>query len=254
VIVAEPKPGLPKIVQLRSNGRNQALLFREAVHTGSPNDIQPERYGTLNGIAIVQEQTFRLERNSQGESFTLSSVQASFAKFLCLRSIFQGVNVNPFPLSRYNLGGNWELRAANGDLFEDCTWNRDLIEKHAKQFEIAERGKVYQWTTVGDDQARLPVPASSFELFNGLAVRFPVLDSINNVRDAALLEQFHELEPAQTEFASRLARGNLAVGKKGKDRFLANPLLKLVLVDGSLGDVDFNLELHERSSQTILPL
>lgn len=128
MIVTKPKPGVPKSVQLRGHGGNQALLFREAVHTGSPNDIQTERCGTLSGIAIVQQQTFRLERTSQGESFTLSSAQANFAKFLCLRSTFQVVNANPFPLSRYNLADNWELSAANDDLFEDCTWNRDLIE------------------------------------------------------------------------------------------------------------------------------
>jgi hypothetical protein len=106
VIVAEPKPGFPKSIQLRSNRGNQALLLREAVHAGSPNDIQAEPYGTLDSVAIVQEQTFRLECKSQGESFTLSSVQASLAMFLRLRLIFQVVDMNPFPLCRYNVASN----------------------------------------------------------------------------------------------------------------------------------------------------
>ena len=165
------------------------------------------------------------------------------------------MNVNPPALlSRYNLASNRKLCTGDDDFFEYRAWNRDPVEKHAKEIEIAERGKVHEWTTVGDNQTGLPILASSFEFFNSLAVRFPILGGIDNVRDAAWLEQFHELEPAQTEFASRLARRNLAVCKEGEDRFLTHSFLEFVLADRAFSDVDFNFKLHRKPPQTILPL
>jgi hypothetical protein len=247
VIVSEPESSAAEIVEFRSDGSDQSLLFGKTIDAGCSNHIQATVAGNPNGIAIVHEQTFGPEVVGERKRFAFSRVESSRAKYIRLRSIFEFVNVNPTPSCRYNLAGNWKLCARYDDFFEHRTRNRDPIEKHAKDIEIAERGKVHEWTTVGDDQTELPSRASSFEFFNGLAVRFPILGGIDNVRDAAWLEQFHKLEPAQTEFASRLARRNLTICKEGEDRFLAHSFLQFVLVDGAFGDVDFDFKLHKKA-------
>jgi len=196
VIVPEPESSSAEIVEFRSDGSDQALLLGETIDAGCPNHIQAEVAGNPNSLAIVHEQTFRPEVAGERKRFTFSRVESSRMKYIRLRSIFQFAHVNPSPLSRYNLAGNWKLCTRDDDFFEHRTRNGNPIEKHAKDIEIAERGKVHEWTTVGDHQTKLPSRASSFEFFNGLAVRFPVLGGIDNVRYAAWLEQFHKLEPA----------------------------------------------------------
>src|SRR5580658_8222422 len=95
VIVAQPEPGLSKIVQLRSHSRNETLPLREAVHTRSPNDIQPQRCGTPNAVVIVQEQTFGGAFDGQCNGLALSAIQSCSPKLLRSGDISQVENVNP---------------------------------------------------------------------------------------------------------------------------------------------------------------
>jgi hypothetical protein len=153
MIVAEPEPHFPKIIQFWSNGRNQAPVLREAINAGSPNHIQAKVSRIPNGITIVQEQRVGSTFQGQGQSFALSSVQTALTKFLRLRRIVQTAYMNPSALSRSNLAGRRRLRAATYNLFEDAGWNCDLIKKYPKQFEVVECGKVYEWASVGDDHS-----------------------------------------------------------------------------------------------------
>lgn len=137
VIISEPESSAAEIVEFRADGSDQSLLFGETIDAGRPNHVQVEVAGNPNGIAIVHSQTFRPEVAGERERFAFSRVESSRAKYTRLRSLFQFVNVNPSPLSRYNLSGNWKLCARDDDFFEHGMRNRDPIEKHAKDIEIA---------------------------------------------------------------------------------------------------------------------
>src|ERR1019366_45423 len=123
-------------------------------------------------------------------------------------------------------------------------WGMTILPQRSRSnFKIAERGQIHERTGVGDDQG-LPDLASSFEFSDGLGVRFPVFRSVDDVGDAALLQQVHERKPLQTEFLGGLAGGDLAISEQRQDGFLAQVFLELDLVGGVGGDVDFDLQLH----------
>jgi hypothetical protein len=95
----------------------------------------------------------------------------------------------------------------------------DLAKKAAQQLKIAERGQVDERTAVGDDQG-LPDHAPSFELIDGRSVRRPILRGVDDVGDAALLQQFHERKPFQAELMGCFASGDLAICEESQDSFL----------------------------------
>ena len=196
MVISKPESRAPKFIELRRETLDQTPLFGKAIDAGSADHIDAELAGNLDGVAIVHEQGFRLELQREPESFALSGVQPGLAEFRGLRIVAQGCGLDPGSLSRDNLAGNRKLRATNGDLLENCRWNRNLAEERTEQLEITQGGEIDERTAIGDDQSRLPVSATSFKFFNSLAVRVPIVDRIDYVWNAALFEQIHELKPA----------------------------------------------------------
>lgn len=244
MIVSKPESGASEFIELLRETLDQTPLFGKAIDAGSADHIDAEFAGNRDGVTIVHEQGFRLEFLRQSQSFTLSRMKPNFAEFRGSGIVTQTPYAYPCPLSSDDVAGNRELRALDGDLLENCRWNRDLSEELTEQLEIIQGGEIDKGTAVRDNQSRLPVSATSFKFFNGLAVRVPVVDRVDYVWNAPLFKQFHELKPAHPKIARGLTSRDLAVGKKSQDRFLAQSLLKLVLVDRAFGDVDFDFKLH----------
>jgi len=65
--------------------------------------------------------------------------------------------------------------------------------------------------------------------------------------DVPLARQFHKLNPGQTEIASSLDRGNVALIEEPQNRSLKSIVAEAlhgVLIDGPFGDRDVHFNLH----------
>ena len=125
----------------------------------------------------------------------------------------------------------------------DGSRDRDLGEKLLKKFEIVQSSQINERAGVGDDQ-RLSSLAQSLEFFKSAGVRVPIFRRIDDVGNAALLQQFHESDTFETEFVCRLARWDSTVPEKGKDGFLSQVFLEAGLVGSVVINVDLYLQLH----------
>lgn len=118
VFIAKPETGSPQAIQLRSNCRNEAPFFGEAVDTGRPNHIQTPADRPLNSIAIVHWQGFRVKFLSQSKSFTFSSMQGTLTKRYSFGSISQVPDSNPLALGCENQSGGWETNSVDNNFFK----------------------------------------------------------------------------------------------------------------------------------------
>jgi len=237
VVLSKPEPRAPKLIQFGSQGLDQGPPLGETVDTDSQNHIDAESAGNLDGVTIVHEQTFRREFQFQPESVALSGVQPGAAEFRGLRIVTQMPHVHPVSLCRDNMACDWKLHAIDGDLLKNRRGNRDLTEERPEQIEVLDRSEINKGTAIGDGQSRLPGPASSLKFFDSLAACFPVVNGVSHVGNAALLEQIHELKPAQSKISRGMTSRNFAVRKQCQDCFLAHAFLKFVLVDRAFGEV-----------------
>ena len=87
-------------------------------------------------------------------------------------------------------------------------------EEFAEKFKISEGSQVHERAGVGDDQG-LSGLAPSLEIVNGLGVGVPVIRCVDDVRNAALLQQFHKRDAFEAELVGGLARRDSAIRKKG---------------------------------------
>jgi len=129
----------------------------------------------------------------------------------------------------------------------------EFAEELFQEGKVTQSGQLDQRPAVGNDQTGLPAPAPSLGLFKRLPVGFPVFRSVIHVRHPAHLQEFHELNAAQPKFTSGLAGWDLPVGKKCENGLLAETLLKLLLVDAAVRDIDLDLELHGVGLEVIVP-
>jgi hypothetical protein len=91
---------------------------------------------------------------------------------------------------------------------------------------------------------RLSGLARSLEIVNGPRVSVPVIRCVDDVRNAALLQQFHKRDAFEAQLVGSLARRDSAIRKKGENGFFPLHFLESGLVGGIVGNVDLNLQFH----------
>jgi hypothetical protein len=214
VLVAQPEPGLSKVIELRTDGRNQLPILGHAVDAGRADDVgapaaEAARMPSLSSISKA------CELNSTASTMLRSRRNAGqFAGAHWPPTCSYIRDGKPRRHGRRHRVGHWQVDSAHCDFLMDCSRDDYLSEEHAEKVEIAEGSQINKRAGIGDDQ-ELSDRAPSLEFIDGRAVGVPVICRVDNIRGAAMLQQFHESETFETEFVRGLASRDSAVRKKG---------------------------------------
>src|ERR1017187_2653137 len=85
VFVAQPEPGLSKVIKFRADSRHKPSLLSQAVDAGRSNHVRSNGSGSLDSVAIIHQQRFRPEFHGKHDGFAFARMQASLEKPFGLR-------------------------------------------------------------------------------------------------------------------------------------------------------------------------
>ena len=137
VFVAQPKPGLSKVVELRAHGPHKPSLLGQTVDAGRSNHVGSSCSRKLNSVAVVHQLRLRREFRSEDDGFAFARVQAGLEKPFCFRGVGNLLHGEPRSHRSLDRVGDRQTCSADRDLPKNGPGDDDFAEKGAKHFKIA---------------------------------------------------------------------------------------------------------------------